>query len=284
MRINQFFEQTLGANLRNPRWSWGAIDPVFNRVFLRVWEHQIERHGKGKRVQIYWKHNPPGGGLSERLNHIETIKAGAEGVGIVCQVVGPPARGPWRIKSFNESPLLRLGRLTEDKDLIYAEIGESIPLADLTRSRTAESTLEKDLRGIIQNRRLGGTVKEALVNARLGQGNFRASVLRLWKCRCAVTGAVTLDAIRASHIKPWRDSTNSERLDPRNGLPLVASLDALFDAGFISFEASGAMLISSKLSGPERKIFGVRKKTLAQKPLLETEKYLAYHRKILFQK
>ena len=61
-------------------------------------------------------------------------------------------------------------------------------------------------------------------------------------------------ALEASHIKPWADSNDSERLDPNNGLLLTASLHKLFDAGLISFEDSGKMLVSSKLSQSEREI------------------------------
>ena len=65
----------------------------------------------------------------------------------------------------------------------------------------------------------------------LGKVPSDVQVLKIWGNRCCVTGSTTLDAIRASHIKPWRRSSNQERLDPYNGLPLVATLDALFDAG-----------------------------------------------------
>jgi hypothetical protein len=48
----------------------------------------------------------------------------------------------------------------------------------------------------------------------------------------------------ASHIKPWRVSTNAERLDGENGLLLSPNIDFLFDRGFISFADDGALLIS----------------------------------------
>jgi hypothetical protein len=58
---------------------------------------------------------------------------------------------------------------------------------------------------------------------------------RQWEKRCTVTCCATLETIRASHIKPWWMATNEERLDPGNGLPLVATVDTLFDAGLITF-------------------------------------------------
>jgi hypothetical protein len=146
----------------------------------------------------------------------------------------------------------------------------------------AERELAADLEAIIRQPRTSATTKEALVDARLGQGAFRESVLQLWNGRCAVCGASTLVAIRASHIKPWRSSTNAERLDPHNGLPLVASLDALFDAGLISFDAAGRMLVSPTLKLTERGIFGLGK-PLAKKPSKGTATYLAHHRAEIFK-
>jgi len=56
---------------------------------------------------------------------------------------------------------------------------------------------------------------------------------------------------RVAH-QPWRESTDEKRLDPTKGLPLVASLDALFDAGLISFEDSGRMLVHGGQDSWER--------------------------------
>jgi putative restriction endonuclease len=47
-----------------------------------------------------------------------------------------------------------------------------------------------------------------------------------------------------SHCKPWRDSTNEERLNGENGLLMTPSIDHLFDRGFISFEDKGTLIIS----------------------------------------
>ena len=105
-----------------------------------------------------------------------------------------------------------------------------------------------------------------------------------WGNRCSVTRSETLDAIRASHIKPWQVSDDNERLDAYNGLPLVASLDALFDAGLISFESSGALIVSSKLSESEREIFGVNaSSSLTKTPPQKTKRYLEYHRDCVFK-
>lgn len=139
-------------------------------------------------------------------------------------------------------------------------------------------SLPEDLDRMVSDKDLHQTTKQALIAARVGQGKFRDDVLKLWNNRCCVTDSVTERAIRASHIKPWRDSTNQERLDPANGLPLVASLDALFDAGLISFEDSGVMCISKDLSLSERQIYGVVNGSLRKAPSPKTAEFLRLHR------
>ena len=58
------------------------------------------------------------------------------------------------------------------------------------------------------------TERDALIRSRIGQGRFRYDLLEMWEGRCCITG-LDIDALlRASHIKPWRDSNNAERLDP----------------------------------------------------------------------
>jgi hypothetical protein len=55
------------------------------------------------------------------------------------------------------------------------------------------------------------TVREALVLARRGQGLFRARVQAI-ETHCRVTRVDRPEHLRASHCKPWRDSSNEERL------------------------------------------------------------------------
>ena len=87
------------------------------------------------------------------------------------------------------------------------------------------------------------TERRALVRARIGQGLFKDRVTRI-EARCRITGVDNLAHLRASHCKPWRDSTNEERLNGENGLLLTPSIDHLFDRGFIGFEDNGRLIIS----------------------------------------
>jgi len=96
---------------------------------------------------------------------------------------------------------------------------------------------------VIEDPTLTATQKEQLIQARIGQGIFRDALLDHWHSRCCVTECAIRPVLRASHIKPWRASSNSERLDRFNGLLLVANVDALFDRFLISFSDKGEMLI-----------------------------------------
>ena len=46
-------------------------------------------------------------------------------------------------------------------------------------------------------------------------------------------------------------ATHQERLDPFNGLLLLPNLDTAFDLGYIGFEATGKVRISTELEQPD---------------------------------
>lgn len=87
------------------------------------------------------------------------------------------------------------------------------------------------------------TDREAIIRARCGQGLFKQRVMRI-ETHCRITGVDNPAHLLASHCKPWRDSSNEERLNGENGLLLTPSIDHLFDRGFIGFEDSGNLIIS----------------------------------------
>jgi predicted restriction endonuclease len=121
----------------------------------------------------------------------------------------------------------------------------------------------------------------ALIDARLGQGKFRDDLFELWG-GCAVSGCKVSELLRASHVKPWRRCTNKERLDPDNGLLLGAHLDALFDAGLISFDDNGSMLVSVEISDGDREELRLGRR-LRKSPSDELKGNLAYHRQNVVQ-
>jgi hypothetical protein len=91
------------------------------------------------------------------------------------------------------------------------------------------------------------TERTGLVTSRVGQGAYRKRIIHRWEYKCAVTGFDKLDVLIASHIVPWTDSNDNERLDVNNGLLLSPTYDALFDRHFISFEDSGKIILSDTI-------------------------------------
>ena len=100
------------------------------------------------------------------------------------------------------------------------------------------------------------TDREAIIRARCGQGLFKQRVMRI-ETHCRITGVDNPAHLLASHCKPWRDSSNEERLNGENGLLLTPSIDHLFDRGFIGFEDSGNLIISPVAHKPSLQGMGV---------------------------
>jgi len=131
---------------------------------------------------------------------------------------------------------------------------------------------------------LSVTEREAVISARVGQGQFREDVLEAWDGGCAVTGVSVSAALTASHIKPWRVSTNEERLNPSNGLPLVGTLDRLFDAGLITFLDDGRVVISSFVPESQFMALGLAHDLRLREARKELTPYLKYHRNVRFRR
>lgn len=126
------------------------------------------------------------------------------------------------------------------------------------------------------------TEQEQIVVSRLGQGSFRRNVIRLWGS-CSVTGLQNVSLLRASHIKPWKESDNNERLTPYNGLLLIPNYDFLFDRGYVSFKNDGNVLISQRLTPFACKVFDVHDSVRLRRVFSENREYLDFHRSVVFE-
>ena len=116
-----------------------------------------------------------------------------------------------------------------------------------------EATLEewerRVERMIHETSTLQETEKQSLIQARRGQGIFRANVQRIER-QCRITKVDRPEHLIASHCQPWRDSNNDDRLNGENGLLMTPAIDHLFDKGFISFEGNGRLIISPVADRP----------------------------------
>lgn len=218
-------------------------------------------------------------GWSERARHLELIRSGYVAYAVVCDKDSPEAG---TIRDFDHASLLRLGRVIDKDGMVYLEVVEATPVASITATGNLPGMIGADLREV-EEAEVSATTRSALVDARLGQGRFRRELLRRWNGACSVTGCRVGAVLRASHCKPWSKSDNRERLDSNNGLVLSANLDALFDAGLISFDDDGKMLLAGVLTTQERKQLGLPA-DLLRAPGTKLKSYLQYHRDHAFLK
>jgi hypothetical protein len=126
------------------------------------------------------------------------------------------------------------------------------------------------------------TEREATVKQRVGQNLFREGLLALWGGRCAITGLDAPDLLRASHAKPWADSSDIERLDVFNGLLLAAHWDAAFDSGLITISGKGHVVSSPALSTSTREVLRLSE-GLFIRLQSQHEPYLVWHRERVFK-
>ncbi|MEN8175816.1 MAG: HNH endonuclease [Pseudomonadota bacterium] len=151
--------------------------------------------------------------------------------------------------------------------------------ADYLADITAED-IQEDITDLLDDPAIDKTEQAMLVNARVGQGKFRQLLIDQWQ-GCALTGFSDSRFLVASHIRPWRDSSNQERPDPFNGLLLQPNLDKVFDLGYITFAVGGDIMISKELENTV--LLGV-KPDMAIKLGDGHRKYMEYHREVVFGK
>lgn len=161
----------------------------------------------------------------------------------------------------------------------YANVLETLQSeidGDVTR---LEEQQEAAIAGRID---IGTTEKQQLVKARRGQGIFKANV-RLNEKACRVTGVSDPLHLRASHIKPWKDSSDAEKLDGCNGLLLAPHIDHLFDRGLISFTDEGNVLVSNKLDASVLLSWGIEIPFNVGVFNVRQAEFLNYHRAHIFK-
>jgi len=124
------------------------------------------------------------------------------------------------------------------------------------------------------------TEKQAL--ARGGQGLLRNRV-RAFEPQCRVTGVSSDRLLIASHIKPWKGSTNDERLDGNNGLFLSPHIDKLFDSGLISFSQRGEVYVSPDLDSEVLAKWKIDPTNNVGPFSPDQTYFLRYHREMVFQ-
>ncbi len=136
-------------------------------------------------------------------------------------------------KNTIQNDVFKLDKPTNEQSTIMqneAEAHENIKLDTFVLT-------EKDEREFIKAR----------VSSRSGQSNFRAQLIKKWRC-CSITACNTINALDAAHIAPYRGEKDN---DIRNGLLLRADIHRLFDAYLIGINPKSLTVhISSQIDDP----------------------------------
>ncbi len=127
MSPKEMFEY-LGAELNNPRWSWGSVRESDGTVFLRVWQDGTYKID-GKRYIWVSAESPPAGdlGASERFKHLGLIRSGSPCYLVMCQAVDIEAI-PRKVQRFNEKELFVGGEVTLNNGAYLIELKGRIPV------------------------------------------------------------------------------------------------------------------------------------------------------------
>jgi hypothetical protein len=147
--------------------------------------------------------------------------------------------------------------------------------------------MDEDLEASIQYEILakgiqGDLEKIQLTKARRGQGIFRTNV-RLIEHSCRLTGVENIKHLRASHIKPWKNASDSEKIDGNNGLLLSPHVDHLFDRGFISFKNNGELLFSKQLNPIVLSQWSLAEKVNVGSFNARQSEFMEFHRDVVFK-
>jgi hypothetical protein len=166
---------------------------------------------------------------------------------------------------------------TENEDLLNIYLWKPSKIGKTTKSKI-------DKTGVVSKRRKqvykrpNETERKGLVTSRVGQGFYRQQIVEKWDGRCPVSNSNIKQILISSHIVPWSESNDIERLDSENGILLSPNIDSLFDKHLISFEDDGSIIISSKIDEVNRKSLGLNQQIRI--PVSEgMKKYLNRHRK-----
>lgn len=167
--------------------------------------------------------------------------------------------------------------------LLGTEIVPAFSISQVIQDADNDAEMLDDIYAIEGDPDIPETQRLQLAKARVGQGLFRKRVM-LVDPRCRVTGVEDPRLLIASHIKPWRDATNPERINGYNGIMLSPHVDALFDERLIAFENDGRMLVHRSLPRDVLDRWAIRPDTVVEKFHPQQHDFLEHHRALFAAK
>tara|TARA_R110000822_G_scaffold107922_3_gene237038 strand:- start:10380 stop:11087 length:708 start_codon:yes stop_codon:yes gene_type:complete len=152
---------------------------------------------------------------------------------------------------------------------LYTQI-EGAQLADLVEYHTENKTEIK------YNYNNSGKDILRNIKVRVGQSKLKKRLLNNYQSQCALCSITSPDLLIASHIKPWSESNDAEKVNPENSILLCSLHDGLFDKGYISISDDYKVIFRDKANLEKQNI---KTDLIFRQPNKEAPKtdYLNYH-------
>lgn len=174
-----------------------------------------------------------------------------------------------------------LKHLIGEYDKVGNEVDDKVFEKSSSEVATSGLGIQDVTAAIVMEKRAEPVQTTALreVEQRLHQDEFRRKLDVIWGNQCAVTEVRCRECLVASHIKPWAECSDEEKLDPCNGFLLNVALDALFDNHLITFDQQGLIKISPKVDPATLEALGITRNMRLRQPFVfaNHEKYLKHH-------
>lgn len=134
MSQTKMFE-SLGAPLRNVRWSWGSVRANDGAVFLRVWQNDSCKMD-GKRYMWISDETPVAEdqGTRERLEHARLIQSGRPCYMVMCQAEDTNAERR-KVKTFNAREVFEGGEVVVSDGAYWLEMAARVSVKDVGPER-----------------------------------------------------------------------------------------------------------------------------------------------------
>ncbi len=168
----------------------------------------------------------------------------------------------------------------------YAERGDDLILE---ATQLLESTLSDSDDSLIEQiiAPKTGYDRPAQVTQRVNQQYFRNTLVHNYHDRCCITGIAIDPLLIASHIKPWKYSSPTEKVSASNGLLLNAFHDRAFDQGLLTLDNDYVIHISPHVRHTEINdewLFRYEGQHIAL-PIVcpPSREFLEFHRENIFQ-
>lgn len=134
----------------------------------------------------------------------------------------------------------------EDKSKLFSIAFSDAPIAPQIEDQTSEKPFELT--------RAPYKTSTRNVRQRPNQRIFKLKVFRRYGPRCPLSGVSVPELLDAAHLVDYAKGGSD---DPRNGLPLSATIHRALDAGLFSINPD-TLEVETRPSGPDAEAIGIR--------------------------